>query len=429
MLRRIISGFGANAFGQAINILIQIFSLPLFLLRWDTATYGSWLMVSAVPAYLSMADVGMVQAAANKMTMAMGRSDAAEANIIFQSTQLVVVVICAVLCILLTPLALLAPLPDFITNDQRTALVVLFNGVLITLFSGLADAVFRATGRFPIGTVLGNLVRLGEWGGMIAGLFLFGTFAGVALCGVLVRVCGTCLGVLLAQKGGHGLHWGISQASKHEILTMVRPAASFMAFPLANALSFQGVTLLAGALTGTATVTLFNAYRTIARVAFQLTVMFGHALWPEFARLYGQGGPGAVESLFRRSALLGAIQAIGLSFTLYFVSPWLLQIWTHGRIEFVPSLMALLLAYAAVSGIWHVPAVLLLATNQHVGLAGWSLASGGLSVTLAWLFGREWQIEGVAAAMLVSECFIGAVSVYLSYRSFARVRSAKEYPL
>ena len=75
MLRRIAFGFGANAFGQIVNIVIQLFSLPLFLLYWDMSTYGSWLMISAAPSYVSMADVGMVHAAGNNMTMAMGRSD------------------------------------------------------------------------------------------------------------------------------------------------------------------------------------------------------------------------------------------------------------------------------------------------------------------------------------------------------------------
>ena len=80
MIRRIISGFGANAFGQTVSIVIQLFSLPLFLYYWDTSTYGAWLILSAVPAYLTMADVGMVNAAGNKMTMALGRSDTAEAE-------------------------------------------------------------------------------------------------------------------------------------------------------------------------------------------------------------------------------------------------------------------------------------------------------------------------------------------------------------
>jgi O-antigen/teichoic acid export membrane protein len=418
MMRRLISGFGANVFGQAVNIVIQLFSLPLFLFYWDTSTYGSWLILSAVPAYLSMADVGMVSVSGNKMTMALGRSDVAEANRVFQSAQLFMIIVCGSLALLVTPLALLAPLPWTVSLDERVALAALFCQVLLALFGGLSEAVFKATGRYATGTMLGNLGRLGEWAGSILGLLLFRTFTGVAICGLLARAAGTGMSIWLSQKGDHKVLWGIKLAQKAEIAVMIRPAVYFLAFPLANAFSFQGVTLVVGALLGPAMVTFFTSYRTIARIAVQLTGMFSLTLWPEFGRLFGHGGPRAIEKLFRHSALLGAIQALALSILLYFVSPWLLRVWTHGHIEFVPSVMAWMLAYAAISGIWHVPRVLLLSTNQHIGLAGWSLAAGGLSVTLAWIFGQTWQVEGVAAAMLTSECFIALVCGYLAHRSF-----------
>jgi O-antigen/teichoic acid export membrane protein len=187
------------------------------------------------------------------------------------------------------------------------------------------------------------------------------------------------------------------------------------------------VTLVVGALAGTAAVALFTSYRTIARVAVQVTGMFSHALWPEFGRLFGHGGPQALEKLFRHSALLSAVQALALSVLLYFVSPYLLRVWTHGRIEFEPSLMVWMLAYAAISGIWHVPRVLLLSTNQHIGLAGWSLAAGSLSVALAFAFGQAWQVEGVAAAMLTAECFIALVCAYLANRSFVPAPGVKGF--
>lgn len=197
---------------------------------------------------------------------------------------------------------------------------------------------------------------------------------------------------------------------------MIRPAVSFLAFPLANAFSFQGVTLVVGALSGTASVALFTSYRTIARLAVQLTGMFSHALWPEFGRLFGHGGPRAIEKLFRHAALLGTIQSVALCAVLYLAAPLLLRIWTHGRIEFVPGLMVWMLTYAAIGGIWHVPRVLLLSTNQHIGLAGWSLAGGVLAVILSYAFGRAWGVEGVAAAMLTAECFIALVCGYLAHR-------------
>jgi O-antigen/teichoic acid export membrane protein len=201
-----------------------------------------------------------------------------------------------------------------------------------------------------------------------------------------------------------------------------------MAFPLANALSFQGVTLLVGAMFGPVAVALFNTYRTIARVAVQVTAIFSHSLWPEFSRLFGQGGRDGVQRLFVRAALLGAAQSLLLSLLLYFLSPWLLRLWTHGAIEFVPSLMLLMLMYAAVSGIWHIPRVLLMATNQHAALAYWSILAAAVCVALAWMLGAQLQLGGVGAAMLLSELFIASVCSWLAQRAVTGNGNAQAVP-
>jgi O-antigen/teichoic acid export membrane protein len=415
MKRRIVAGMGANSLGMAITIGIQLASLPLFLYAWDASRYGTWLMLSAIPAYLSMADVGMVTAAGNKMTMAIGRGDAREANRVFQSAQLFMGLVCGTIALIVIPLILLAPLPGLETIDQRVALSALSVCVLATLFGGLSEAVFKSTKRYATGTMLGNFVRLGEWIGAMIGLVTLGSFAAVALGGLTVRLGGVLAGILLTRGGNHGLIWGIHASDRAEIRAMLKPAVSFMAFPLANALSFQGVTLLVGALLGPIAVTMFNTYRTIARVAVQITGIFSHSLWPEFSRLFGQGAKTTLRSLFVRTSLLGAAQALLLSLLLYFLSPWMLQTWTHGAIEFVPTFMSLMLLYAAFGGIWHVPRILLIATNQHTGLAFWSILAGVLSVGLAWLMGSELQLNGIGAALLVSELFIAIVSSWLAH--------------
>ncbi len=415
MKRRIIAGMGANSFGMAITIAIQLLSLPLFLHYWDTATYGKWLILSAIPAYLSMADVGMVTAAGNKMTIAVGKGDIAEANRIFQSAQAFMLLICGFIGLLMLPLIIFAPLPWITSTDIRLTLAALIVGVLAALFGGLAEAVFKSTGRYATGTFLSNYARLGEWLGSMFGLMLVGTFTGVAVCGMVMRLTGVLCSILMASRGNHGLSWGIQSAKKTEIRSMIKPAVSFMAFPLANALSFQGITLMVGTMFGPVAVAMFNTYRTIARLAVQVTAIFSHALWPEFSRLFGQGGISALIGLYRRSTWLSAIQSICFSFLLYFLSPWLLRVWTHNAIEFVPSLMLLMLLYAAVGGMWHIPRVLLMATNQHVGLAYWILAAGGLCVGLSWIFGLTLQLKGVVTGMLLSELFIAVVCSWLAY--------------
>ena len=73
-----------------------------------------------------------------------------------------------------------------------------------------------------------------------------------------------------------------------------------------------------------------------------------------------------------------------------------------------------MLVYAAIGGVWHIPRVLLMATNQHVNLAFWTLLAALLSVGLSWLFGHIFDLSGVAAAMVLSELFIAVICVYLA---------------
>lgn len=420
MKRRIIAGMGANSFGMAVTIGIQLLSLPFFLHYWSTSTYGTWLMLSAIPAYLSMADIGMVTAVGNKMTMAMGKGEVLEANKLFQSAQLFMTIVCSLIALLTLPVILFAPFTFLSSVDMRIAIAVLGIGVLVALFGGLSEAVFKSTQRYAKGTLLSNLVRLGEWIGCMLGLMMVGSFAAVALFGLVARLIGTLISIQLSKRGNHGIHWGIHDAEATEIRSMIKPAISFMVFPLSNALSFQGLTLLVGAIFGPVTVALFNTYRTIARVAVQITAIFSHALWPEFSRLFGEGAIVAVRHVFRRSAILGAAQALVISLLLYFVAPWLLKFWTHGEIEFNATSMLLMLLYAAVGGIWHIPRVLLMATNQHTNLAYWALAAAVLSIALAWLLSSRLQLNGVVLGMLLSEVFIAVACAWLAYAAIIK---------
>lgn len=414
MKRRIIAGMGANSFGMVITVAIQLVSVPLFLHFWDLETYGKWLILTAIPSYLSMADVGMVTAAGNKMTMAMGKNDPFEANQIFQSAQAFMLIVCGALALIVIPIVLFAPLPWFENMGQRVALAGMSLGVLVSLFGGLSEAAFKASERYAFGTMLSNYVRLGEFLGCIVGLALMGSFASVAFGGCIMKLIGCIVGMMLVNKNNLAFNWGLRYASLVEIKSMFKHAVSFMAFPLANALSFQAITILVGAMFGSASVAVFSTYRTISRVAVQCTAIFSHVLWPEFSRLFGKASKEAIKKLYLRTSFLGGLQAVFLSLVLYFTSPLLLKIWTHDAIHFNSSLMQIMLVYAAIGGVWHIPRVLLMATNQHVNLAFWTLLASLFSVGLSWLLGYFFELPGVAVSMVLSELFIGLICGYLA---------------
>lgn len=416
VIRRIVAALGANAFGQAVTIGIQLASLPLFLHHWDVATYGTWLMLSALPAYLSMADVGMVAAAGNRMTMAMGQGQATQANTVFQSALVFMLLTCTGVALLSLPTVMLAPIPGLDSSDERLALAALVGGVLLALFGGLAEAIFKATGRYALGTTLGTLIRLLEWAGWMVGLWVWGSFTAVAVGGLCARLLGVVATGLISRQDSAGLRWGTQHAHWGEVRSMLKPALSFMLFPLANAISFQGITLLVGQQFGPAVVALFNTYRTIARVAVQVTATFGHALWAEFSRLFGLGGGPATKPLYQRSLVLGLALSVGLSLVLCLIGPDLLRLWTHGAIGYQAGLMWALLAYAAICGSWHVPRVLLMATNQHIALAQWSLLAAALAFALSHGLGGVWGINGVGVGMLLAESAIALLCLVMAHR-------------
>lgn len=427
LARRITAGLGANAFSQATTTVIQLVSLPLFLHVWDASTYGRWLLLSTIPAYIGMADVGMVTAAANSMTMATGRGDLNRARVIYQSTIVFTVSVCLAVGVLASLVIGYAPIDWLGSRDDRIAMIALTLGMLATILGGLDQAVFRATGRYGQGSALTTLTRIAEFLATLGGLWFGGSFAAVAMAATTARIVSLVAVHRLANQGGHGLQWGWTHARWDEIRALARPALSFMAFPVATALTLQGTTLAVGHLFGTAAVALFNTYRTVARVAIQLITVISWSVEPELSRLYGQGGLAAVRDVYRRSSWACGALTVTLALALYLSAPWLLQWWTHGQIPFDAATMAALLAYAAAAGLSQMPRMLLMATNQHGAFALWSLVHAGIGLAAAYALGHAIGLPGAGLSMLINEALVALTCVFLVRRLAQRAPAAAAY--
>jgi len=75
-----------------------------------------------------------------------------------------------------------------------------------------------------------------------------------------------------------------------------------------------------------------------------------------------------------------------------------------------------MLVYAAIAGAWHVPKVLLMATNQHIDLSYWAVFAAALSVLLAFILSVRLHLNGIVIAMLLSELFVAIICLFLVYK-------------
>lgn len=406
MGRRIASGAGAYGYAQAVSIGTQLVSLPLFLHHWDMATYGTWLALTALPFYLSLADAGISTASSNQMIGLIAQGQKARAAEVFQSAVAFLASVSLLVLLVVGAALLLLPATALAVPQWKTVLMLLSVSVVLSLFCSLAEVVYKATGGYAAGTYLVTTGRLADWAGGVTGLVLTRSFIGVATGALLARLGYTLLSIGLSQRRTDFLRWGVRRASLADIRQAAAPGMLFLSLSLTNALSLQGFTLLVAATLGPAATAVFNTYRTIARIVVQITNALSNPLWPELTALKGQQDDGAFWRLYRRANRLGLLIAAAGALLVYGVSPYLLDVWTHGQIPFTATSMALFLLYAAVCSATQIPRVVLMAINRHAGLAWQSLVAAVLALGVAWLVWRSAGMAGVVAAMLLGEALV-----------------------
>src|SRR5258708_12568362 len=83
---KMVGGVGGRGVGQVVTAIIQLGTVPVLLHGWGAAKYGDWLLLSAVPSYLGLSDMGFGTASGSDMTMRVAAGDREGAVRTFQSS-------------------------------------------------------------------------------------------------------------------------------------------------------------------------------------------------------------------------------------------------------------------------------------------------------------------------------------------------------
>lgn len=369
---RVANGFAANICNQGVTIVIQLAGIPILLHSWGVELYGQWLVLFAIPAHLSMTDLGFSQSAANDMTAKVARGEYHSAAVVFQS--LIALVFTTMSCMLLLSTSVLfAPHIEkwmystgMGATEVRWTLWFLIAEVLAQLPDGINHAAFRAGGDYALHILLHSGIRL----------FQFCTVWTVALNGggtvpaaaalFAVRIFATSAFAIVALRRNTWLKYSVSHAKLSEIKRLLRPALANISIPLAQGLNIQGMVVAVGTVLGPTAVVTFSTLRTLTRLVVQLGHSISHATEPEIAGAYGTGDRSLLRSLFLHSLRGSLVLAILGSLILLLIGDSLLDLWTRGKIEMEPLLFGFLLLSAIANVIWYSSFVLLKASNQHL---------------------------------------------------------------
>jgi O-antigen/teichoic acid export membrane protein len=288
---RVVRGIGANGFGQMVTVAIQVMSLPVFLHVWGKDLYGEWLVLSSLPIYISMSDVGLTTVAANEMTMSVARSDRATALEIFQSAWLMVSLTSSFLATLMILLSLL-PIRNWLNitdlNQFEVIGIVLFMAIyaMVGMQLNLLVAGFQCDGNYSLGVILVGLLRLSEFVIVTLAVSLGGSPVAAALLFLGSRLVGVFLIRLRLLEKSKWLTHGYANAKLLVIKKLIRPALASMSFPLGMAINNQGIMMAIAVILTPGDVVIFSTLRTLCRLALQVMGMIKGAVAPEISAAY-----------------------------------------------------------------------------------------------------------------------------------------------
>jgi len=419
---RIARGLAANIGGIGVTLVVQLVSVPVFLAAWGVPKYGEWLVLSAVPTYVALSDLSFSSVAGNSMVMLVAQGKRTDAVTLGRRLWSIVTVMTGIAVLAAVAIALVfggalgngAAIP---ASEAQVVLVALFVQVAVGNQYGVLDAWYRAGGRYPLGTTLRQVGRLFEFGALMSAVLL-GARPGIAAVAFLAgSVVGFATSWVVLRRA---VPWSTFRLERPHLQTfrdLLAPGVAFMAFPIGNSLSLQGMTIVVGGTLGVTAVVAFSTTRTMTRIALLAMGSINNAIWPELSRSVGADRLDEARAILRRSVQLALVGSLSLVIVLALVGQSIIRWWTNGVVNAPLELLYILLVVMIGYSIWSTCSSVLLATNRHRRLAGVYLGGTIVALLAAVPLTIAFGLAGTAVALLA----IDATTVVYAFPAALRV--------
>lgn len=280
--------FGAQITSQLVILLVQLGSIPVLLENWGAEKFGIWLMISTVPVYLSLADMGFTFVAKNNMAMAVAGGNQKKAVEIYQSVYVVLICMGLMLfCFYLLCCMFLGEIKPFLDKELLIAIGCLGVSAIIYQFMLLLFGAIRAIGRSDLETYFLSFFRVVEFVFLVLSVLSGG---GVLCASIVILLSKLFCAGLLYFWVLNNVSWGrlgIKNSSWSVAKKMLAPSAKYMLIPVSNSFLIQGPLLFLGYCNSPSVVASFSVMRTVARLGVSAGNVLNYAFVPAYGYSYG----------------------------------------------------------------------------------------------------------------------------------------------
>lgn len=140
--------------------------MPFYIIYWGNDLYSDWIVISALTAFFGMSDIGLNSVIQNRFSMSYAEGDLRQCSSLLVNNVAIIIII-GTICIVSS----IVYVSIFDITDQlglhilsraegSIVFVVLLCQIFIQMFSGIENAIFRATHNASIAVYYDQITRL-----------------------------------------------------------------------------------------------------------------------------------------------------------------------------------------------------------------------------------------------------------------------------
>jgi len=420
IVTRFASGAFANLVDKSAFLLVQLGTISTLTHYWGAETYGTWVVLMTIPAYLAAGDLGLSTAAQVDLTHKVMDGDKAGALQTFHSAwALMSAIMAAVLALVgaYTLLATVGPLKD--PSDGVTIPVMVFLAAAFAVLqvqSGLLIAGFRATHKYALGMYITAGMLLAQGLAIVATAALGGSLIEAGLAQLAVRLGGFVMLYLVLRRFEPWMVLGVGHASLATVKRLLRPSLAAFSLTLATSLSLQGMVGVVGFVAGPAAAAVFASARFLSRIPLQFAGLVTRASIPELTRTQSGGADQKVtRAIVWVNVGAALVSTAPFVLALWLLGPDLLSWMSHHELRGDAMLFFFLSLAAMLSAVSDAVATPLVASNRQAAYSYWYglLTAMGLLVPFC---AGAWGLTAAAITTAVVES-LGLTIIVLRLRA------------
>lgn len=421
---KIARGVSSNVYAQIVTIVTQLVTLPIALLFWDLDTYGRWVLLTAVPAYFGMAELGMGTAAANLAINAIARGNQQAASAYLGSANYAAMFVCGALFLLTLAIVPLLLFLGGLDLEGAVVLALVAATNLISVAMSVNEAAFKAADKYATGTVITTTSRFFEWLGFLIAMVFNAEFETAAFFMLVTRILALIFQIAYLERKIPYIGWSCKMHGPSTVREILRPALQLSVFPLASLISIQGVTLAVGWAYGLAAAGIFGAYRTYSRISLQAVTIVSNPLLNWLTISVANRQFSEAEKAYKAAMTFSALICLVLPIVLFMSAQPIFEFWTHGKISVDSGLLIAFLAWSLFAALYSIPRSMLIALNRPGELNRAILIISALQILAVLIFSRFYPVISVAIVMLLGDALIAIAACSRASSSLRAVQTA-----